>query len=280
MTNPPPSLPLRSSRVERIPAQRYGMILDHLRRRRAASIQELADTLGASVSTIRRDLDHLVENGYLERTHGGATLRQEALSTFEPDGVIAPHLASQEKQAIGRVAADLVEDGNSVIFDSSSTVRELARAVVERGLRITAVTNDLLTAQILGQSDAIRVVVPGGTIRPGSFTLTGEPGEDFLRTLHTDWAFIGTHAITDGVLTETSIDAARMKRAMIAAARHAVVLADSSKFTSPSFCTICQIGQLQGIVTDRQVAPDIVKRLREQAVTVWLGAPEGEDGAG
>lgn len=272
MSRSPP--PRRAARVERIPAERRGLILDHLRRNGAASIQELADSLGASHSTIRRDLEALAAEGYLERSHGGAALPAAGRSTFEPDAAIAAQIAHREKQAIGRFAAGLLEPGQSVIFDSSSTVLAAARAVLARGIPLTAVTPDLAIATVLARAPAIRVVVPGGTVRPGSLTLTGDPGETFLAGLHADVALLGTHAITGTTLTETSLDVARIKRGIIGAARRVIVLADGSKLGPPAFCTICDATALGGLVTDGSADPAALAALRDAGITVHVAPPD------
>ncbi|MBS7541204.1 DeoR/GlpR family DNA-binding transcription regulator [Ancylobacter lacus] len=249
-------------RVEMIPAKRRALILERLRREGAAGIQELADAIGASLSTVRRDLEHLVKQGALERTHGGALLQSTERATFEPDVALAAQLRRDEKHAIAAAVADGLRPGQSVIFDASTTVLAVARAVVARRLPLTAVTNSLTTAQVLAEAPAVQLIVPGGTVRPGSTTLVGRPGEEFLRGIHADIALLGTHAITGRTLTETALDVAAMKQAMIAAARHVIVLADSSKFTTASFCTICDVADVQEIVTDDGAAPSVLAELR------------------
>ena len=94
-----------TKRVELLPAKRRAIILDHLRVHGAASIQALADAIGGSGSTIRRDLDHLMDAGYLERTHGGAVLLQPLRATFERDNSINAQIGHAEKVAIGTAAA-------------------------------------------------------------------------------------------------------------------------------------------------------------------------------
>lgn len=238
------------ARVEMIPAKRHALILERLKRDGAAGIQELAEALGASPSTIRRDLEHLVRQGALERTHGGALLQSTERSTFEPDVALAAQLRRQEKEAIAAAVAEGLRPGQSVIFDASTTVLAVARLVAARDLPLTAVTNSLAIAQVLADAPHVHLVVPGGTVRRGSLTLIGRPGEDFLRGIHADAVLLGTHAITGRILTETSLEVAAMKQAMMAAARRVTVLADSSKFTTPSFCTICDVSQVHEIVTD------------------------------
>jgi DeoR family transcriptional regulator, aga operon transcriptional repressor len=264
-----------ASRLEVIPAHRRALVLEHVRERGAASIKELAKAIGASISTIRRDLEHLEEKGYLERTHGGALLQRTTHSTFEPEAAISARLARPEKKAIGKAAARSVKAGESVIFDSGSTVLAAAQAVIERDIALTAVTNDLGIGQVLASADKIRVIVPGGSVRPGSFTLVGEPGDNFFASIHVDVAFVGTHAIAAGLLTETSLEVAAVKRVIIAAARRVVLLADPTKFQPAAFCTICGADAIDEIITTRGVDPDEVRVLEELGVAVTFADEAG-----
>lgn len=254
--------------MELIPAKRHALILERLRRDGAADIQELVDIIGASASTIRRDLEHLERQGALERTHGGAVLQGTDRSTFEPDLSVAAQFARAEKEAIGAMAAAELRPGQSVIFDASTTILEVAKCIAAKPIPLTAVTNSLAIAQILAVVPEVRLVVPGGTIRPGSLTLVGRPGEDFLRSIHADVALLGTHAITGAVLTETSLEVAAMKQAMIAAAWKVSVLADSSKFGAPSFSTICEVTDIDEIVTDPGIDSAHLENLRALGVAV------------
>jgi len=256
------------ARVELIPAKRHAFILECLKRKGAVDVQELIGLVGASPSTIRRDLETLERQGALERTHGGAMLQRSDLVTFEPNQATAAHFARPEKEAIGRAAAATLRAGQSVIFDSGTTVLEVARAIAANPMPLTAVTNSLAIAQVFAGVPDVRLVLPGGTCKPGSVTLVGHPGEDFLRTIHADVAILGTHAVTAGRLTETALDVAAMKQAMIAAARRVVVLADSSKFTAPSFCTICTMEAIDQIVTDDGIGPEDLADLRALGVEV------------
>jgi DeoR family transcriptional regulator of aga operon len=233
-----------------IAAQRRALILDHLRRHGADSIVALSQTIGVSPSTIRRDLDFLTEGGYIARSHGGAMLSEGVRTTFEPQREIGSQIAHAAKAAIGARAVELLEPGQSVVFDSSSTVLEAAKAAVARKLRLTVCTNDIGTAAVLAESEALQLVVLGGTNRFGSLTLIGDPGLSFLERIHADIAFIGIHSLFGARLSDTSIDLAAMKRRMIASASRVIVLADSSKFRHPAFCDVAPLSDIDAIVTD------------------------------
>lgn len=262
--------PSGSRRDERLPVQRQALILDYIRQHGAGSIHDLAKAIGSSVSTIRRDLERLEARRALTRARGGAVVPAEPDATFEPAADLAAQLARAEKRMIGAAAAEMLAEGESVIFDSGSTVLCAAQAVLARAMALTAVTNDLGIAQILAQSEAIRVIVAGGTIRHGSLSLTGEPGRDFLAGLHADTLLLGTHTISGTVITDTSIEIAAMKRAMIKAVRRVVLLADSSKFQRPAFATICGLDEIDVLVTDDGADPSALAAARDQGVAVTL----------
>ena len=251
-----------STRVDLLPAQRHALILELLRDFKAVSIQDLADRLDASLSTVRRDLVYLTDQGYLARTHGGAVSRSVPAARFEPEPSISAELARDQKRLIAAEAARRVKAGQSLLFDASSTIQALARCLANAQMSLTVVTNDLNTAGILRQVAAIETIVTGGTVRAGSAILTGIPGDMFLTTIHVDIAFIGVHTISGAAFTETALDVAEMKRRMIKAATRVIVLADSSKFGPASFCEICRISDVHEVITDSGATPDQIDSIR------------------
>ena len=248
--------------VPLLPAQRRQLIIDFLHRHGAVTLQQLASALRVSLSTLRRDLDNLSEEGVVDRTHGGALLRHQQYSTFEPDFSAAIELSPQEKSLIGKAAAESLVPGQSVIFDSGSTVLEAAKAVVARKIEILAVTNDIQIAQILGMSPSIRVHVFGGQLRPGSNTLVGEEMLAGARSIRADVLFFGAHAVTEGVISETSPEVAAVKRALMQSATSRRLLVDSSKFRPRVFMSVCQVAELDEIITDDGAPQDEIERIR------------------
>jgi DeoR family transcriptional regulator of aga operon len=248
--------------VTLLPAQRRQRIVEFLRRHGAVTLAQLEQALDVSISTLRRDLDALADEGIVERTHGGALLRHQGYSTFEPDTRAASELSPREKRAIGIAAAAALEPKQSVIFDSGSTVLEAARAAVQRGVALTAVTNDLAIAQLLGASPLVQVRVFGGVLRPGSATLTGEALIDAAQAIHADVLLCGAHAITDGLLSETSPEVAAVKRALLRAARSKRLLVDASKFRPRTFMQVAPVSDFDEVITDDGISADDAEKLR------------------
>ena len=245
-----------------LPAQRRQHIVDFLRRHGAVTLQQLSSALRVSLSTLRRDLDGLSEEGVVDRTHGGALLRHQQYSTFEPDFSAAIELSPQEKSLIGMAAAESLVPGQSVIFDSGSTVLEAAKAVVARKIEILAVTNDIQIAQILGASPYIRVHVFGGQLRPGSNTLVGEEILAGARAIRADVLFFGAHAVTEGVVSETSPEVAAVKRALMQSATSRRLLVDSSKFRPRVFMSVCKVSDIEEVITDDGTPQDELESIR------------------
>ena len=200
------------------------------------------------------------------------------MTAFEPPRTIGTQVSQAAKQRIGRHAAGLLRDDQSVLFDSSSTVLEAARAAVARRLRLTAATNDLEIAQTLAAASQNEVIVLGGTVRKGSLTMIGEPGASFAQRLHADVALIGIHSLAGGRLSETSIEVSTIKRCLIGSAGKVIVLADLSKFDFPAFYEVCGMDLVDAIVVEEAPPAEVLAGAGEAGVTVLVadeaaGAP-------
>ena len=253
-----------------LPIQRRNRIAEFLHHHGAVTLQQLTEALHVSLSTLRRDLDALAEEGVVERTHGGAILKHQQYSTFEPHISAARDLSPREKRLVGAAAAAALIPGQSVIFDSGSTVLEAARAVVARKIEIVAVTNDIEIAQILNASPLIQVHVFGGQLRPGSNTLLGEQVQQSARNIRADVLFFGAHAVTDNVVSETSAEVAAVKRTLMKSATSCRLLVDASKFRPRVFMTVCEITDVAEVITDASVPQEEIERMRSTGVHVTV----------
>jgi DeoR family transcriptional regulator of aga operon len=267
----------RNGKSERlISAQRQTFILDILNQQKAASIQQLADRMGVSFSTVRRDLNYLADAGFIMRTHGGATLGsgEETAGTVEPAAPLETFRGA--KVAIGAVAAKRIHEGQSVIFDSSTTVLEAARSLCKQRIRFTAVTSNLQIATAMAREKGVRLIVLGGTVRPGTFALYGEPAMGFLRQLNVDVALIGGQHIANGTLTDSQIESATMKQTMMAVARRKILLMDSWKFGGPGFCNVADLADFDEVITDEGLPEEERANLERLGVTLTI-APSDEE---
>jgi DeoR/GlpR family transcriptional regulator of sugar metabolism len=255
-----------------LPALRRARIIELLRRDGAAGLKEMSEALKVSVSTLRRDVDYLCDQGHLERTHGGAVLKSGLRAGVELEREIASELDSGAKAAIGHRAANLIQPGQTVIIDSGTTTAAAARAARDRGIPFTAMTNDVSIAAILSESPLVQVQVAGGTMRPGTSTLLGADAVRSIRRLRADLALIGTHALSEGEMSDTSIELAELKRDIIAAADMPVLLADSSKIFTRAFCSFGRVDELHLLITDSRISVEQMAALSANGARIEVAA--------
>ncbi len=156
--------------------------------------------------------------------------------------------------------------------DGGATTAAAALAAVTRGVSFTAFTNDLGIAGTLSASPSVQTYVAGGVVRPGSATLIGSGAVQSVQRLRADLAFVGTHAITPEVLSDTSIELADTKRAILAAAERIVLLVDSTKIFSRAFCEFGRTADIGLLVTDTRLGSDARAELGSRKVPVELSA--------
>jgi DeoR/GlpR family transcriptional regulator of sugar metabolism len=210
-------------------------------------VAELAAVLNCSEMTIRRDLDALDREGVVRRVHGGAVslhLRGDEV----PYAVRALQFLDA-KQRIGVATASLVADGETVVLDAGTTALEVARAL--RGRSVTVMPLGLRTLVELMDDDGVRMIVPGGEVRPGELSLIGDLAEVAFERLRFDTFVLGCCGIDrdDGVTAHLPDDA-RIKRAAMRASRRTIAVADSSKLARVTFGRVCDVSDLERLVTD------------------------------
>jgi DeoR/GlpR family transcriptional regulator of sugar metabolism len=240
-----------------LPAQRRQAILRAVRNG-TAHVADLAEEFGVSEMTVRRDLRALDRDGKLERVRGGA-MNAEREPPFSEIAVER----LEAKDRIGRAAAALVEDGQTVMIDIGTTTLQVARHL--RGRSLTVITTNLAAYEELLPEPEIDLVLPGGVVRRNYRSLVGMLAEEALRSLKADVAFMGASGIDDelGVWDTTMVEVP-IKRAMLAAGQRTVLLADGAKFAMEGMVRVCGAAELDTVVTDER-APDRSRRDLEQA---------------
>jgi DeoR/GlpR family transcriptional regulator of sugar metabolism len=222
-------------------------------------------------STIRRDLDALTRDGHVRRTHGGARLTSGAID-LPYEIKQGERLAA--KEAVGRAAAALVADGQSLAIDSGSTTYQLALALRARR-DLTIVTNDLRVAELVSGFPSVRLLVTGGELLRSTFTLYGERAVAFVEELSVDFAFLGADAIdAEAGITNTNTIEVGLKRAMLAVAGATAVLADSSKFGRRALVRVAEAAEIDRIITDDELPDDVAAPFGDALERVPVAAAE------
>lgn len=246
-----------------LPAQRHARIVQRLHEDGFVEIAELSVHLSVDRSTVRRDLEALELRGLVRRTRGGAFPGPASGEKDIPYEVKRIEHIS-EKQALGAFAASLVQESEAVLLDSGSTTFEIARALRNR-TNISVVTNDLNVAMCLADAPGIQLIVTGGILLESVYTLVGPRTIEELRELHVDRAFLGADAIHhEAGITNVTFVEVEVKRAMMAAARQVVVVADSSKFEHRALASVCGLDDVDLIVTDDALDQSLRARYGER----------------
>ncbi len=250
---------------------RHQEILEVLRREGQAHVGRLADHFGVSTVTIRTDLEYLERQGLLRRTRGGAVPAEG--KRFELPLEETRQLHAREKERIGQHAAALVRDGETVIVDVGSTTTELARALPPSLKNVVVITSGLNIALLLESHPGITVVVTGGTLRPLQHSLVNPYGTLLLREINADKAFIGCNGVhPEKGFTNTNLQEAEIKRAMIEAARQTIVLADHSKVMQVATARIGPLEVADLLITDHKAKSEDLERLRQRGLEVAVAA--------
>jgi DeoR/GlpR family transcriptional regulator of sugar metabolism len=236
--------------VTDLPAQRQERILAEVARNGGARVSELTELLGVSDMTVRRDLDSLARRGLVKKVHGGATLPRTG-STDEPGFEAKSGQQRPAKEAIARRAAEFVEPGTAIAVTAGTTTHALAHHLA-RIPELTVVTNSLPVAEVLYAHDRPdRVVVLIGGVRTPSDALVGPVAVQTIHSLHVDCLFMGVHGIDPGAgFTSPNLVEAETNRAMVAATRRLVVLADHTKWGVVGLSTIASLDQASVLITD------------------------------
>ena len=229
--------------------ERRDAILRALLASGAATVADLADGLGVSEMTIRRDLGVLAAQQLVEKVHGGAVLAKRGAA--EPHFATKRRINAAAKAAIAEAAVARVHDGMTVALSAGTTTWQVARRL-RRGVRdLTFVTNSLNVAGALEANGWHSIVVSGGSFRTPSDALVGPFANQTLRQLNVDLLVLGVHSIDARVgLTTPNIAEAETNRVMVAGARRVVVVADSSKLGQVSLATFAGCDEVDELITD------------------------------
>jgi DeoR family transcriptional regulator of aga operon len=230
-------------------------------------VPDLSKRYQVSEVTIRNDLDKLEQQNMLIRARGGAL-------KFETGVAIDQRLADKskinlkEKIRIGQKASQLVLESDTIIIDSGSTTAEMVKHLTTFK-DLTVITNALNIANLLGNSHHINMIMPGGYLRKNSLSLVGPLAEKSLRNFNADKVFLSVDGFDTkhGIYTP-NLEEARLNEIMIEIAKEVIVLVDSSKFTKRSLAFICNISQINTVITDTNIPGEDKKRLQNAGVEV------------
>lgn len=254
-------------------AKRRAAILHALSSEGALRIAGLADELGVSEVTIRRDVELLQEQGLVEKVHGGVTMNGYQTGTLEPAFEETQEIETRSKSAIAKEAKKLVSPGQAIALMGGSTVFALATELLTMD-SLTIITNSIPVSDLFYRqgNDTHQVIVTGG-VRTPTNSLVGPIAAGTLQRFNVDTVFMGAHGIEHGVgLSTPNVLEADVNRVAIAQSRNVCVLADHTKWGARGFSTFATFGDIHTLITDDGLAPDALEILSDQVENVIVAS--------
>jgi DeoR family fructose operon transcriptional repressor len=246
--------------------QRRHNILQVVEKQGFVSLQTLVDQVGVSESTVRRDLEYLDRIGQIRRTRGGASYAGESLAGFEER---TSH-ATSEKQAVARVAAELIQDGEAVLLDGGTTTLEVARHLIGRTLQV--VTNSLPIVNLLASQPQIELIQIGGYLFPKTGVALGPLAIATLSQIHVRRLVMSVGGITEAGLFNTNTLLVETERQMLASAEEVVVVTDSSKLGHSALAHLCSLQKVHRVVVDAGITPEWIRILEHAGIQVLVAS--------
>ena len=226
-------------------------------------VDDLATHFNVTPQTIRKDLNDLCDHRLPSRIHGGA-LFPSGIENMEYEA--RRKIAAEEKEAIGRAAARLIPDNASLFINIGTTTESVSKALLDHsGLMV--ITNNINVANRMRIYPSIEVVIAGGVVRGSDGGVVGEAAVDFIRQFKVDYAVIGASAIDhDGALLDFDFREVKVAQAIIANARHVILVSDQTKFERTAPVRIGHLSQVNTFITDRCDIPAVRKICEEAEV--------------
>jgi len=248
--------------------QRRQKILDLIRENGSVRVSYLSETFGVTEPTIRQDLVKLEGNGEIIRDHGGAFLKDFSKGVKE---LSLHHRENLDKKiAIGRRAAEFIQDGDTIILDSGSTVTETAKNLIGRK-NLKIITNSLNITLLLGAEPSHEVHLTGGEFKAPTLSLTGDKAAEFITNIRVDKLFLATAGISlKSGLMYPGFNDIPVKKAMIEAAQTVYLLADSTKIGKTSLALLGELDRIDCLVTDPGISEEDAQRFRDLGIEVVI----------
>ena len=247
-------------------------LLEEVRTRQSATVEQLAETLGVTLQTVRRDVQRLAEQGLVRRFHGGVRIPTSSVENLAHTQRETLH--ADGKARIARAVAEQVPNDCSLILNIGTTTEAIAKALLHhRGLRV--ITNNLNVAAILSSNPGCEVIVAGGVVRARDRGIVGEAAVDFIRQFRVDIALIGISGIEpDGSLRDFDYREVKVAQTIIEHAREVWLAADHSKFNRPAMVQLATLPQIDRLFTDAPPPEPFPALLQEAEVALTIVAAE------
>lgn len=244
-------------------------MMEQLRRNGKVTVEELTQAFSVSPPTIRADLSRLEAQGLLRRTHGGAIAVGNTL--YEPPYAERAVLRQAEKRSIAAVAAELVQEGETVLIDAGTTCQEIAIALKDFH-NLTVVTNSIASAEAFADNSGIDTILVGGIIQPRRRATLGALATEFLSQIQCDRAFVAMSGVhSEAGFSVVDFEAAQLKRKMFEKSKQAIAVADSSKIGQIAFACVAPLSAAHLLITDFGISAESRHAIESAGLAVMVG---------
>lgn len=262
--------------------QRRNQILAKINTTGVVHTKDLAQEFDISTETIRKDLEAMDRDGLLSRVHGGAVALSGTGPTYAPaPAVYRPFeerevLYHEEKIAIAKAAAELIGEGQSIALDSGTTSYELAKILLDRFTRLTIVTNSVKNALLLVGKPSFTVILTGGVLQSDEYSLVSELSGLVMEVLNPEIMFLTTCGVSAELgVTDQRMDEVQTHNKMREASQKTVVLADHSKFGQRSLIHVCDLDEVDVLITDGKVDRKIAAEIEPEVGRLIIAEDTG-----
>lgn len=250
-------------------AERKNLILEKLQDEKRVVVSELSELFDVSEETIRRDLDKLDKMGLATKTYGGAVLVEN--SNVEMPFKVRRKKNIQGKRVIAGIIAGLINDGDHIIMDPSTTAVFIVKALSDKK-RLTIVTNSIEVLVELADAPGLEVISTGGTLKENYLALAGPRAIESINSFHADKLIMSCKGIDmDKGITDAHEMFSQVKKAMLKSSKQIILAADYTKFDNVAFSKICEVADIDMIVTDVRPSDAWMKYFEEKGIDCLYG---------
>lgn len=249
--------------------ERKNEILNKLRAEQRVLVSELAAHYGVTEETIRRDLDKLEKEGHATKTYGGAIWGNSTKTDLSY--TIRNKTNVEAKAAIARQVKTMVEDGDHLMLDDSSTALFVAKELKDKK-KLTVITNSVEIVMELAGLEGWTILCTGGELKRDSLAFVGYQVPEMLQSYHVDKVIFSCKGLSEEAgITDSAESHARTKQAMLRAAREAILVLDNTKFDKTSFVQIAPLQSVTAVVTNQRPDAAWKKRFDDLSIPCYVG---------
>jgi len=246
--------------------ERQNKIKEILFKDKRVDVSRLSELFDVTEVTIRRDLDKLEQEGFLIKTYGGAVLNEDLLQKSIPEE--AEDEVNEDKKMIGKIAAQMIENGEAVFIGPGTTCLEIAKKIKDK--KITVVTNDLIIALELKDNPGVKVIVTGGDLIQSTSMLVGRFAHQALDGIYINKAFIGVKGVNfDSGYTLDRYEEAMFIQEVAKISKEIIIVADHTKFYKTAFARLGELTMAKKLVTNKEISSEYKSYFFEHAIKLY-----------